>query len=83
MITGHNLRSTQTNGLEFSDESLNFGEEIVAKKMLRLSSVNSAGPDGLHPALLMGCVESMARPLSMILRKSFESENYQHSTKGP
>ena len=41
--------------------------------MLQLSADKSAGPDGFHPALLKNCAESMAKPISMIFSKSFES----------
>jgi hypothetical protein len=46
---------------------------MASRAKKKQSTDKSEGPDGLHPALLKGCIESMARPLSMIFSKSFES----------
>jgi len=41
--------------------------------MLQLSVDKSAGPEGLHPVILKNCVESKAKPISLIFSKSFET----------
>ena len=47
-------------------------EEIVKKKLLKLNSTKSAGPDGFHPKVLAETAGSIAKPLSIIFRKSLD-----------
>ena len=38
-------------------------EEVVKKKLLKLNSTESAGPDGFHPRVLAETAGSIAKPL--------------------
>ena len=52
---------------------LNFTVPEVIKKLQRLKTDKSAGPDGIHPILLRSCAAAVAEPLSIIFASSFES----------
>ena len=51
-------------------------EEVVKKKLLKLNSTKSAGPDGFHPRVLAETVGAIAKPLSIILRKSLDEGSW-------
>ena len=50
-------------------------EEIVKKKLLKLNSTKSAGPGGFHPRVLAETAGLIAKPLSIIFRKSLDEGN--------
>lgn len=56
-----------------TDISLNiqFDEDAVRCKLLKLIPDKSMGPDGLHPKLLKECAEELALPLSIVFTKSY------------
>ena len=57
----------------WNDTDLDFGEAIVMKKLQKLNSDKSPGPDDIHPLLLKECATVLAEPLSMIFQQSFET----------
>jgi len=50
-----------------------FNESEVLKKLSALPSDKSPGPDGLHPHFLHSCAHTLAKPLSIIFRCSYET----------
>ena len=50
-----------------------FTTDAVINKLQCLQPDKSAGPDNLHPILLRNCAAAVAEPLSIIIRKSFET----------
>ena len=44
---------------------------VVQKKLERLKTDKSPGPDELHPVLLESCAVQIAEPLSIIFQKSY------------
>ena len=57
--------------LQWKDSNLNFSEEIVRLKLMKLQVEKSPGPDEIHKKLLNMCSAEIARPLSMIFQKSY------------
>ena len=51
---------------------VHFTPEIVEKKLNRLKTTKSAGPDGFHPRILSELTQSVKLPLSIIFQKSYE-----------
>ena len=58
--------------LGWDDSSVDFGISAVTKKLMKLQTDKSPGPDGIHPLLLKEWAASVAEPLSHIFQKSFE-----------
>ena len=59
-----------------TDEKLSevsFGEEKVIKHLKMLNTDKSQGSDKFHPYVLNMCAASLAKPISFIFQKSFES----------
>jgi len=54
-------------------QNVEFTTESVYKKLLQLDSSKAPGPDGMHPHLLISCVNNVAKPLAMIFYKSFHT----------
>jgi len=52
---------------------VDFSPEVVEKKLKRLKTTKSAGPDGFHPRVLNELVQSIKLPLIIIFAKSFET----------
>ena len=63
-----NLESKIENPVE-----VDFSAEIVEKKLKRLKTSKSAGPDGFHPRVLNGLAQSIKLPLSIIFATSCET----------
>ena len=51
-----------------------FDEKLVRKKLEALKPTKASGPDCIHPMVLKKTAEDVALPLSMLFRKSFESD---------
>jgi hypothetical protein len=60
---------------EFAQEltSIEISEEDVLKKLNRLKTDKSPGPDGLHPKVLFETRDFIYKPLSIILQQSMET----------
>ena len=55
-------------------------EDIVSA--IKATRINSApGPDGIPPVLLHKCIDSLANPLHIILKKSFENSDVPQTWK--
>jgi len=52
---------------------INFSPEVVEKKLKRLKTTKSAGPDGFHPRVLNELAQPIKLPLSIIFAKSYET----------
>ena len=50
-----------------------FDIDTVMKKLSKLKSDKSPGPDGLHPMILNRCADAIAEPLTWIFQKSFDT----------
>jgi len=50
---------------------ISFDKLVVQKKLERLKTDKSPGPDELHPLLLQSCAVQIAEPLSIIFQKSY------------
>ena len=77
VFTREDLASMPTLDNKHEDPQLRdiiIDEEIVKKKLLKLNSTKSAGPDGFHPRVLAETAGSIAKPLS-IFRKSLDEGN--------
>ena len=55
--------------------------EMVKKKLKKLKPTNSAGPDGLHPRVLLESTSSICIPLSMIFNKSLAEHRLPETWK--
>ena len=64
-----------------------FNIDIVAKKLTQLDPTKAPGSDGLHPYLLKECAMNLARPLSMIFQRSFDTgdvpSDWKHADVSP
>ena len=47
--------------------------EMVKKRLEKLDTSKSAGPDGLHPRLLRECADVLAEPLALLYQLSLDS----------
>ena len=68
VFTREDLTSMPTLDNKHEDPQLRdiiIDEEIVKKKLLKLNSTKSAGPDGFHPRVLAETAGSIAKPLSI------------------
>lgn len=50
---------------------INFSEEIVLSKLMKLDITKSQGPDGISAALLKTCSSSLCTPVCLLMRQSF------------
>ena len=48
-----------------------FGEDVVLKKLQRLKPEKSQGPNKVYPMVLLRTVEEVAKPLSIIFESSY------------
>ena len=48
---------------------------IIAKKLKKLKPTKSAGPDGLHPRVLVETADTICYPLEIIFTKSFNEKH--------
>ncbi len=47
--------------------------DIILKKLQKLKACKSPGPDGFHPRVLKETAEQLSRPLTILIKKSFDS----------
>jgi hypothetical protein len=59
--------------VEWRDDEVDFSVDAVRRKLQKLATDKSPGPDGIHPMLLKECASTVAEPLSIIFKNSFES----------
>jgi hypothetical protein len=52
----------------------NYCRSKVVRKIRKLKPDSAAGPDNIHPKLLIECVQEVAEPLSIIFRKNMEEK---------
>jgi len=66
-----------------TDDSIEipFNKLVVQKKLERLKTDKSPGPDELHPLLLQSCAAQIAEPLSIIFQKSYTAGKLPHDWK--
>jgi len=57
----------------WDDSTVDFSREAVLKKLMKLATDKSPGPDGIHPMLLKECASAVVEPLSLIFDKSFDT----------
>jgi len=55
------------------DGTVDFSREAVRKKLMKLTTDISPGPDVIHPMLLKECASAVAEPLSLIVVKLFDT----------
>ena len=55
---------------------------INAKKLMKLKPTKSAGPDGLHPRVLVETADTICYPLEIIFTKSFNEKHLPIHKKG-
>lgn len=55
--------------------------EMILKKLLKLKSSKSAGPDGIHPKVLIETANNISLPLCIIFQKSLASGQVPSSWK--
>ena len=67
------MSQSQAKAPDFRSDSTELDVESVIKKLSQLAMDKSAGPDGIHPAILKNCTKTLAEPISMIFCKSFKS----------
>jgi hypothetical protein len=60
------------------DIEVEITEEKVKKLLKALKPDKSPGPDGIHPLLLRSVAEEVAKPLTLIFVKSFETGDLPH-----
>jgi len=60
------LTATVCEGVDLNMLSPLFIEKLLSK----LNPNKSLGPDGVHPSILKGCASTLAKPLSLIYKKS-------------
>jgi len=58
---------------DWSDTNVDFSVDSIIKKLQKLPTDKSPGPDGIHNLLLHNCAAEVAEPLSLIFKASFES----------
>jgi len=58
---------------DWSDTNADFSVDSIIKKLQKLPTDKSPGPDGIHNLLLHNCAAEVAEPLSLISKTSFES----------
>jgi hypothetical protein len=51
-------------------DKITIQKEAIVKKIKNLRPDLAAGPDGIHPRLLVECAETLSEPLSIIFKKS-------------
>ena len=54
-------------------DNVEISEDIVRQKLSRLNCTSSQGPDSIHPRVLKEAAEHLARPLSVIFRKTIST----------
>ena len=68
-------------------EEINFDENIVREKLLKLHENKAQGPDGIHPMILKQCADILAKPLSPIFKSSYRlgivPENWKTAIVAP
>ena len=60
---------------------VNFTPEIVEKKLNKLKTTKSAGPDGFHPRILSELAKTVKTPLSIIFKKSYDENRLPKAWK--
>ena len=58
---------------DWSDTNVDFSVDSIIKKLQKLPTDKSPGPDGIHNLLLHNCAAEVAEPLSLIFKASFKS----------
>jgi len=59
--------------VNFDDSDIIFTPSVVMAKLVKLQGDKAPGPDNIHPQLLKECATVLAKPLSMIYQKSFDT----------
>lgn len=59
--------------IHFPMPEIEITEEKVKKKLINLRKDSSPGPDGISPRTLVEFAEELARPLYLIIKKSYET----------
>lgn len=68
-----NMPNIDEMDLDWHDVDVELGIRAVERRLKKLSADKSPGPDGIHPMLLKECALEVSLPLSLIFRKSFET----------
>ncbi|KAJ3662573.1 hypothetical protein Zmor_006915 [Zophobas morio] len=68
-----NLPACPAPRTEASLPNINFTDEIVLKELDNLPDKSSPGPDGITSHVLRRCSSNLARPLSHIMERSFQT----------
>jgi hypothetical protein len=84
VFTKENMDSTRIldpryKGITLSD--LIISPDMVAKKLKKLKPTKSAGPNGLHPRVLMETADTICYPLAIVFTKSIEEGHLPKSWK--
>ena len=69
-------RSNYNTHIDFSNDQvfdIDFNRNRVHKHLSNINSNKASGPDGIHGKILKNCSESLAYPLSLILKVSYNT----------
>ena len=76
--------------INFSNESVNkcfISHQIIRKILLKVNSNKAQGPDGIHGQILKNCAISIAYPLSLIFKTSYNTgaipKDWKHANVVP
>jgi hypothetical protein len=75
-IDNHNFNWTTNSDRLNTIGSVQFGVDEVKQTLKNLNTTKGAGPDGIHPLLLVNCVNSLALPLLILFNKSLETGTF-------
>ena len=62
-------------------DKIEITEDLVLKKLLKLKTSKSGGPDGFHPRVLVETAHTLAKPLCSLFKKSIEESKLQQDWK--
>lgn len=55
------------------NNSIKFSPDVIMKSLKKLDITKSAGPDNIHPILLVNCANALSLPLSILYNRSLET----------